>query len=220
MRKCNGKAALFIVLVFVLIDIVTPISAEESAFYTQDGLYLEIFGVRNSVGKDFDDSISLLTSSALYDVPDVDAGNGFGISLGAKKKNTAFEFSYQRSTHDTSSSYVGIGDQTGYLNIFDMNAKIDIFAKEQVRPYLLLGFGIPWLTITDSMYDGSYDDETFIGLSGNLGAGLAYYLNPRVCLTGGMTYRWMIFTSVDGVEIEDDLSAGGPCFRLGLAFTF
>jgi hypothetical protein len=197
--------------------------SKKGSSYVKDGIYLELFGVQNRVGGDFSAITYLETSSEVLDVPDVDPGYGFGISLGNRGEEGAFEISYQRSTHDTHSSFIDIGDQDGYLNIIDFNFKFDVFPKKQVRPYILLGFGFPWLTITNSLYDSyedSYEDATFIGISGNIGCGLAYYFTPRWCLTGGMTYRWMSFMTAEGRSIEDDLDAGGPCLRLGIAFTF
>ncbi len=223
MTKSRRMSAIFVILSCALFLMSSSIYADEDylgSFNVQDGFYLEFFGIRNSIGGDFDDTSYLYRWDTIYDVPKVDAGYGFGASLGLRTDNAAFEVSYQRSTHDTFSSFTEIGEQEASLSILDFNAKFDIFEKDRVRPYLLVGLGLPWLTIPDSMIDTTYNDETFYGISGNLGVGLAYYFNPKVCITGGMIYRWLYFTSVEGVSIHDELSAGGPCFRLGIAFTF
>lgn len=221
------RGLVIIVLSFLVFVLPSFLYAEDEknnlkSFNIKNGTYLEIFGVQNRVGKDFYGTY-LTSTEAVADVPDVDPGGGFGISLGQRGERGAFEISYQRSDHDTHSYFTDIGDQKGYLNIIDFNIKVDVCAKERVRPYFLLGFGFPWLTITDSymdVYDDSLQNETFLGISGNVGCGLAYFLTPRLCITGGMAYRWMFFTSVKGYSIEENLSAGGPCLRLGLAYTF
>ena len=216
-----------ILLSFMVLSVSGFLNAEESEnekpFSVKEGIYLELFGVYNQVGGDFDDSSVLVSFPTIYDIPDVDPGIGFGLALGRRYDKGAIEVSYQRSTHDTTSSFIGVGEQKGYLNTLDLNFKIDVFAKEKIRPHILLGFGFPWLTITDSqveLYGVKNKDETFSGLSGNIGFGLSQFMNPQMCVTAGVMYRYMMFTSVDGLSIEDDLSAGGLSFRLGLSFTF
>jgi opacity protein-like surface antigen len=151
----------------------------------------------------------------------VDAGTGFGIILGARGTRGAVELSYQRSSHDTSSFFTVPGESTATYNVIDLNAKIDVFAQDQLRPYVLLGFGFPWLTIEESATDGfSYYDETFHGFAFNVGAGAAYYLHPQWALTGGLIYRWSWFWSVEDYDIDDDLSANTLGLTFGITYTF
>ena len=220
----NLAAVIILSLIFVSVQncLYANERDNEKSFYVKRGTYLEIFGVNNAIGGDFDDSRILYSYYSFYDLPDIDSGMGFGLALGLRDEKGALELSYQRSTHDTSSSFIFIGSQKAYLNALDLNLKIDAFAKDEIRPHILLGCGIPFLTIENSKLEGyySFDDETFFGVSGHLGCGLSYFLNPQICITGGAAYRWMWFSSVDGVDIDESLSAGGLSFRLGLAYTF
>ncbi|MBN2019632.1 MAG: porin family protein [Sedimentisphaerales bacterium] len=226
----SGKQSIKVIASICLILCVTVVSSvqaedqtSDSGFTVKQGFYIGAMYVNNSMSGDFDDTVFYTSGSKVYDVPDVDNGTGFGIVLGARGKDGAFELSYQRTNHDTSSSFVDIGDSEATYNIIDLNFKFDVFARDRLRPYLLIGFGFPWLTIEDSMYDdddGSYDDETFTGISFNLGAGLAYYLDPQWAITGGIIYRWNRFSSVEGKSLDDTLSEKALNLTFGVAYTF
>lgn len=187
----------------------------------EDGLYLGLFVAQTPLGGDFDGD-SYYTNTADYEIyypTELDDGIGFGLTLGTRSGKSSFELSYQRTTHDQT-QYPG---DKAYLNAIDFNAKFDIFAKDQLRPYLLLGCGIPWLTCDNCTYDiyaDEWDDTTYLGVSLNGGIGLSYYLNPKFCLTGGILYRWMSFFSADGCSLDENLNASEIGFTAGAALTF
>jgi hypothetical protein len=197
---------------------------EQGSFKAKEGTYLSFSYVRNSIGGDFDDTVMYQTSSEAFNVPDADSGGGFGIGLGVTADFGGFEINYQRSSHETHTVFVDIGDQDAAFNVVDFNFRINILRKQlkdRIKPYVLLGFGIPWITIENSMTDGySYDDETFVGISGNIGGGVIYYITPRIFANAGAFYRWSRFGSVEGVSLDDKLSGSGPSFSLGLSYTF
>jgi len=210
----------------VILLMAPPACAEESS-NVKDGFYLGLSLVHNGMSGDFDDTTFLVSPPDVYDVPDVDSGAGFGVMAGWRSSKGALEFGYQRSIHDTSSSFVDIGDSEASYNVVDLNIKFDIFAESDLfarhglRPYLLVGLGIPWLTIEDSMTDGySYDDETFVGFCLNAGAGIAYYFHPQWAVTGGVIHRWNWFGSVEGESIDDSLKERALGFTVGIAYTF
>ena len=186
----------------------------------KNGFYLGMYAAQVPVGGNFDDTRFYVSGSTVYDVPKVEDGQGFGVVMGGRFPRMAIEMLYQRTTHDTHSSFVDIGDQTAYYNTIDFNFKFDLAWESKARPYLLIGFGIPWITIENSKYDGDYRDETFHGLAANLGAGLAYYFTPKLCINGEAYYRWARFSNVDGDSLDDDLDSEGPIFKLGMAYTF
>lgn len=193
----------------------------------KDGFYLGFSFIHNSMSGDFDDTIFIVTDSEAYDVPDVDSGTGFGIVAGWRRQKGAVEIGYQRTVHDTSSSFEDIGDSEASFNVVDLNLKFDIFAeadffaRHRIRPYLLLGMGIPWMTIEDSASDGdSYYDETFVGFGLNAGAGIAYYFHPQWAVTGGIIHRWNWFGSVEGESLDDSLAERAFGLTVGIAYTF
>ena len=192
------------------------------SFKPKNGTYLiGSWIVGNAVGGDFDDQTFYTSDTAVYDVPSIDDGQGFAVALGGTSAGASFEISYMRTIHDTHSSFVDIGDQEAAFNAIDFNIKIHIIKEGRLRPYVLLGVGIPWITVENSMFEfGSYHDETFVGISGNLGGGLAYYVTPQVFVNAGVVYRWSSFGSIEGTSLDDNVGASGPSFSLGLGYVF
>lgn len=210
-------AGIYLMLCFTM---ATPVKADDSE-YVKNGLYLGVLFAYNGMSGDFDDSVFYTNGSTVYDVPDVDDGMGFGLILGTRTSKGALELGYQRTSHDTNSSFVDIGKSTAYYNVIDLNFKFDVFAQKQLKPYFLVGLGIPWLTIEDSQTNGvTYEDETFVGFDLNLGAGMAYYFHPQWAITGGVIYRWNWFGSVDGESIDNSLLEKALGLTVGITYTF
>lgn len=202
-----------------------PVKPETpEATSVKDGTYIGVFVTLNQMSGDFDASTFYTAPGEFYDVPDVDDGTGLGVVLGFRVPNAkwAGEFGYQRSRHDTSSFFIDMGENEASYNVIDLNFKIDVLARDKIRPYILFGFGFPWLTIEDrGMIDGStYQDVTYLGLCLNVGAGAAYYFRPDLAVTGGLIYRWNRFSSAEGKKLDDALIEKALCFRIGVNYTF
>ena len=195
---------------------------EKDTFKPKDGVYVTGSWINNTIGGDFDDSLLYTDGTTIYNVPDVDGGNGFGVTLGATWPAASVEIGYQRTMHDTDTILPGVGEQDAAFNAIDLNVKIHVIRESRFRPYVLLGFGIPWITIDNNMVnsDGSLDDETFTGISGNVGGGLAFYLTEQIFINGQAMYRWSSFGSIEGNSLDDNVGASGPSFSLGLGYTF
>lgn len=195
-------------------------SAEEKTRMVDDGFYLGVMMVQNSMSGDFDNTTVYYTSTTLYDVPDVDNGSGFGIAAGYRMDRGVYEMAYQRTSHDTNSSFTDVGDSASY-SVLDFNFKYDVAKLEKIRPYVLLGFGISWMTVEDSSTDGyDLEDETFLGHCWNLGAGMSYFFNPKLAVTGGIVSRWNTFKSVEGVELGSKLKEKAVGLSIGMTYTF
>jgi hypothetical protein len=216
------------VLTYLILSVVAASRASDGeAGYVKNGVYIGGLFTYNNMSGDFDDSSYFLSSSGLYDAPDVDSGAGFGIVLGVRGDSGAMELGYQRSTHDTHSSFADIGASTATYNVVDLNFKVDLLqnvdflARNRIKPYVLFGFGIPWLTVQNSATDGhSFEDETFVGVELAVGVGVAYYFHPQWAITGGVIHRWNWFGSVEGGSLDDSLLEKALGFTLGLAYTF
>ena len=106
--------------------------------------------------------------------------------------------------------------------MIDLNVKIDVFAQNKLRPYVLLGAGFPWLTVDGGTLDndGSLDDSRYYGFCLNAGVGVAYYFDPQWALTAGLIHRWNWFNHVDNFRIDDDLYAHALGFTVGFTYTF
>ncbi len=195
-------------------------AAEEKPNLVNDGFSLGVMLVQNSMSGDFDNSSTYYTSTTLYDVPDVENGSGFGVAAGYRLDRAVYEIDYQRTTHDTKSSYTDVGDSASY-NVVDFNIKYDVAELGRFRPYALLGVGIAWMTIEESATDGrDLNDETFLGYCWNLGAGVSYFINPKWAAIGGIIYRWNTFSSVEGSDLDDDLKENALGLSLGMTYTF
>jgi hypothetical protein len=223
-KQSREAAAVGIVLMWCLV-LVCPTWAQESED-VKNGFYLGAMFVHNSMSGDFDET-SLMTEEGdeeldndIVFVPELDDGTGFGLVLGRRYGKFSMEVGYQRTAHDTS---FGPGDEDdAAYNVIDLNVKIDVFAQNKLRPYVLLGGGFPWLTVEDGTLDnsGSLDDSKYYGFCLNAGVGVAYYFDPQWAITGGLIHRWNWFTHVDNFRIDDDITERALGLMLGVAYTF
>ncbi len=222
---------------FILLIILAPYAYAEDAnlddqegtpnvtkgpFKPEDGVYVTGSWIgNNTIGGDFDNSTFYTSDTAVYDVPEINDGQGFAVTLGHTSAPVSFEIGYLRTIHDTHTTFTDIGDQEAAFNAIDFNIKLHIIKEGRFRPYVLFGFGIPWITIENSKVEnGSYSAETFRGISGNLGAGLAFYITPRIFVNAGAMYRFSSFRRVDGMSLDTNLFSSGPSYFLGLGYTF
>lgn len=221
--KFQIKKLLIIIVLNLFVFVVTSAVYAQGSEYVKEGTYLGIYLTENQMFGDFDGSPRYYHDyffTEIYDVPYVDDGTGFGVVLGSRGPKGAFEFGYQRTMHDTRSAYIDMGESEALYSVIDLNFKIDVFARNRTRPYVLFGFGFPWLTVKDGFYDGSYNDETFFGFALNAGTGVAYYLHPQLAVTGGLIYRWNWFSSAEGSSLDENLLEKAFCFNIGIAYTF
>jgi len=222
----SKQAAVAICLLSCLI-VACPTRAKESGG-VKDGYYLAAMFVSNQMSGDFDDTgIYEAKDEAdldLFNVPEVGNGTGFGLYLGRRLDRLSFEFGYQRTVHDTTSVIPVIGKQDGVYNVVDLNVKFDLVAQGRLRPYLLIGGGIPWLTIENnkSPDDGvTWDkDMRFVGGCLNAGIGVSYYFHPQWALTAGLIQRWNWFTHGEGARLHPRLDERTLSLMAGVAFTF
>ena len=213
---------------------ITPVVYAQGSKYVKEGTYIGVYWTESQMFGDFDGTPRYYHDyfyTEILDVPYVDDGSGFGVVLGGRGSKGAFEFGYHRTRHDTSSAYLDVGESEASYNIIDLNFKIDVFARDQLRPYILFGFGFPWLTIEDGSieeeydyylddYVLSYDDATFFGFALNAGTGITYYFQPQWAVTAGLIYRWNWFTSAEGASLDENLLEKAFCFNIGIAYTF
>lgn len=225
--KLRMKNILTIIMLNLLFLVSASVVYAQGSSYVKEGAYLGVYFTDARMFGDFDNTVSYYGYDEIYEVPYVDDGTGFGVVLGARTEKGAVELGYQRTRHDT----ISLGGDEASYNIIDLNFKVDVFARDQVRPYILFGFGFPWLTIENGLAELDYDyylddyvlsfeDETFFGFALNAGAGLAYYFHPQWAVTGGVIYRWNWFTSAEGSDLDDNLLERAFCFNVGIAYTF
>jgi opacity protein-like surface antigen len=195
--------------------------AKEQPFHPRAGVYLSASWVNTEIGGDFNDTVFFHTSDELFDVPEVRSGQGFGLVYGSMVNEGAVEFSYQRTRHNTHSGFVDIGNQQAAFHILEFNLKGYLLHSGRIRPHLLFGAGIPWISIANSKTDGStFDDETFHGLSIGLGGGFDIYVSARIFIDARAVYRWSSFGTVDGMSLGETIGAHGPSYSVGMGVIF
>jgi hypothetical protein len=226
MQLKNTNWLLGIVLLGLLV-IAMPSAAyaqdesSDGGFSPKSGLYIGLSAVSNMMSGDFEDKEVLVGPGQVFGEPKIDDGAGFSLVLGIRGGSGALEFGYLQSRHDTKS--ILFGESKATYHAVDFNLKFDVLAKDQIRPYVLLGFGFPWLNIENNKYRGYEDslgDTTFTGFALNAGCGLAYYFHPQIALTGGVIYRFNWFSSAEGMDIDDSLLENVLGITAGIAFTF
>lgn len=233
----SGKAAVVVCLTLGLVAAYS--TRAEGSEYVKDGFYLAGMFAYNSMSGDFDDTHVITYEEEsdrtdVFDVPDVDDGGGFGLVIGRRYDWISLEFGYQRTTQDTFSSLwtlddedevvLLIGDSEATYQVFDLNVKIDVFAQDRLRPYVLLGGGLCSLDIEDSRSEGPgqpWDKEAeYSGYCLNAGLGTAYYFHPQWAVTGGLIHRWNTFNHVKGARLANNIHERALGFTVGIAYTF
>jgi hypothetical protein len=223
----KSKQAAVALCVLSCLIVVCPTRAGEFRG-VKDGYYLGAMFVYNQMSGDFDDRLIFESTDEadlnLFNVPDVDNGAGFGLYFGRRLDRFSFEIGYQATFHDTSTVIPEIGNADGIYNVVDLNIKIDLFTQSRLRPYLLIGGGIPWLTIENSKSpdDGVTwnKDVRYVGACLNAGVGVAYYFNPQWALTAGLIHRWNWFTHGESASLIGGLEERTLGLTTGLAYTF
>jgi hypothetical protein len=232
----SGEAAVVVCLALCLVAACS--TRADASEYVKDGFYLGAMFAYNSMDGDFDDTYTITYDEESdrtdeFDVPDVDEGAGFGLVIGRRYDKISLEFGYQRTIQDTYSSLAEIdgeevtfliGDSEATYQVFDLNVKIDVFAQEKLRPYVLLGGGLSSLDIDDSRSEGPglpwNKEAEYSGYCLNAGVGAAYYFHPQWAVTGGLIHRWNTFNHLKGARLDNNIHERALGFTLGIAYTF
>ena len=134
-------------------------------------------------------------------LPKLDKQNMFRGILGYRGERAAIELSYQRTSHQGA-----FGEGTGRATFQQVNVDGRFFflTRERIQPYLLLGGGIPWLTIKDGSFletqpERGVGDGAFNGLALNTEVGVTVYPHPQVGIVLGYGYRPIWFHGATGI---------------------
>lgn len=153
-------------------------------------------------------------------LPELDPGFGWGAALGLRAPRTAFEFNYQSTEHDASSTS---GFDSRFLG-YNLDFKF-FLREERVQPFLLLGLGAHCVEVEDGSAGagGEVEDAVFGGIGFQVGGGVQVYTSPRVAffLQGG--YRFTSFDTVEGVvdgDLADEIDDSGVFAAAGASYTF
>ncbi len=218
----SKKVGFWTVVLLSTLSISTGVLAQDTS-YVKEGVYVGFNLTFNTISGDFDGNSLLASATEIILIPKVESSVGFGALVGMRFKKGALELSYQKSEHDA--TWLGTKGTVAY-NAIDIDFKIYPSVESQMQPYLLLGMGIPWLVVHDGAATfAAVGDATLRGLGFNIGGGISYYLQPTICVNGGVIYRWISYSTATGVSgvsntIQDGLGGSGLTLKAGVTFSF
>jgi hypothetical protein len=153
---------------------------------------------------EFDGKLILGNEQRIFNVPKLAPKEGFGLAFGSMTPSGMWSVTYTQSIHRT--DFRGIGGKAVF-NALDIDGKAFLIKNFPVRPYVLLGFHLPWITVRDGVLrDVRVCDATYFGLGVKGGTGLVVELGDVIVLSGGVNYRLMGFMYVDGLGRSRDVS--------------
>jgi OOP family OmpA-OmpF porin len=140
----------------------------------------------------------------------------YGATVGYKfERPYRVEFEYRQGENDIDRlSGPGVTTSgTGSLEVISMmgNLWYDFSAGEQLRPYVGFGLGLANLDFGDA------DDDVFIG---QLGAGVTYYLTPRLAIDAGYRFSMSEDASYTSGATAIDIEYSAQSVVLGLRYNF
>ena len=134
-------------------------------------------------------------------LPKLDKQHKFKGILGYRGKMAALELSYERTNHD-GTFFDGTGEAT--FQSVDLNGRFFALTNGRFQPYVLLGGGIPWLTVKDGSFledepEKGFGDGSWKGYSVNTEVGVALYPHPQLGVMVGYGYRAIWFDRATGI---------------------
>lgn len=204
--------------------LVAPAAAQKGP-RAKNGFYIGGYYASLSLGGGLNGEDVLYDAEELIVIPKLRPGSGFGIIFGRRTGNAAVEIIYQQTKNDA--EWLGaIGESMNH--VIDLNMKYFMFGKSIVQPFLLLGLGGEWFSVPggSATLDGlTSGDSSYRGFTFTPGGGLAFYPIPRLALSVGAGYRFMLVGKVRGVmgtfkSLEDSVIGSGPNLTAGITLTF
>ena len=134
-------------------------------------------------------------------LPKLDKQHMFRGILGYRYERAALELSYERTSHN--GSFDGVIGKATFQQV-NIDARYFFLTSARIQPYVLVGGGIPWLTIQEGSFledepEGGVGDGTFNGFALNTEFGVTVYPHPKVGIVLGYSYRPIWFHRVTGI---------------------
>jgi hypothetical protein len=215
-------------------------SPDSTENYSKPGIFVGLAVPYNTVGADFDGKSTLVDRGAIFRLPEVEGSFGFEILLGygGKLNSTlryVFELSFTKSVHNV--RWLETESNADYFS-FCIDGRLHFLADQRIQPYVMIGFSFPDIfivrddTVITTTPQGSFNtarsDVRFKSTIGRVGGGIAYCLNRKVSIIGGVAYRIRKYAASAsivraGPALESSVkkaSGSGLTFDIGLRFTF
>ena len=135
-------------------------------------------------------------------LPKLDKQKMFRAILGYRYDRAAFEFSYERTSHNGVFAEVGTGEAT--FQQFNIDTRFFFLTRGRIQPYILAGAGFPWLSIKDGSFllddpGTGFGDGVFKGYAVNTEIGVTVYPHPQIGVVLGYEYRPIWFDRATGI---------------------
>ena len=218
---------MFVAVPMCLFVLFLDAGSAQAQFAAKPGVYLSL---RSSPGTTIDgdhfDGFTFFNSAESGEVtvlPRLGLGNEVDFVLGWRSGPGAVEIGYHRTAHG--GTFRGSRFET-QLSSVDVDFKGFLLSRFRVQPFVVGGFGLPWLTIEDASATRSeIGDAVFTGGSLKVGGGVAVYVHPRVAFTAGYDYRFVWLLRAKGVvspyeELKPAVRGQMRNMTAGATFTF
>ena len=209
--KVLGLALLLAATVAVAQEapVVIPEPQDRGAFFLEGtSQYLSF-----TVG-DLDGAAIIGNAEQVFYVPEIKPSLGFGIGFGRRFRSGLWAISYLVSGHDAA---LHGRESSAIARLVQINARIFLWRRSDLRPFLHLGLGFPWLKVRDGVADsnGNLHDATYAGVAVNAGAGLMAPISSRMFFSASLVYRFTgylyAYGPVKGIDVTDLFdNASGP----------
>ncbi len=194
--------------------------------------FISLEGFHRSFGGDFNGDTFVVASdnSQAILVPKIKGGNGLAGKLGVRRfsdravdigADVGFSVSSHRGEQMPWSGDVALLTFDGNLSVYFNSV------SRALTPYLTAGLTLPFLNIDNGAFTpgGREQSALYTGFGFNAGAGLEWTMGEHWALQGGVLFKWMEFTNVNGIdakrlELDDGLALSGVSPRLGLMYFF
>jgi hypothetical protein len=163
------------------------------------------------------------------------SGYGIGVTFGRRSVRNSVAISFSQSRHAVAApastttgttSSQRILSTEAYYNRLNIDGGRYWLPQKRVQPFLAVGGGLVWLKVREATtIDGQPTDSIVLGIGGELGGGVAFYLHPRVAVQSALIYRLDYYAGVhEGAQgwraTNGHLHDRGLQGRSGLTFTF
>jgi len=160
--------------------------------------------LRDSFSGDFNGTLVLGNSEKAFYVPKLYPHLGFGVRFGGLGKAGLWSVSLVRSAHRA--TFQGRESSASY-HALEVSGLGYLVRKFPVRPYVLVGFDIPWASVSQGAEKGGLlSDATYLGVGIHAGGGLLAFVSPRIFLMGGAQYRFLGFLYASGPGRNRDVT--------------
>jgi hypothetical protein len=162
---------------------------KESGFF-----FVGLNAAGGSFRGDLDGSLVLWHFEKAFFIPDLREESLLGLSFGRQWDAGAWEVAYAQASGVASQP----GDRSGAFSLswLEVRGKTLFIKRSPVHPYMLIGFGFPWLRVEDgAQLGGLIQAASYVGAEIVLGAGAQIVLGSRLLFNAGVGYHhlWLLY---------------------------